>query len=334
MKLLSVIIPFYNTKETLFRKCLSTLICKNIACVEIVIVDDGSSVASFDSLTNIVNDFNADIQIYRKQNGGQNSARDFGLRRASGRYVFFVDSDDYVNTENFDRVIEILASEEPVILAFNYDVVDGAGKVLTRHNRWTGNYAPMDLKRGILYSYSLWTQIYDKKTLLNLDEPLVQGLKIGEDLASATRILLSVGSASTIGLSVYRYVKGHPSVLSNPEQDTLQDILQAFDRIMDLPRETLGRFHDEIEWLAILHVLFWGGKRIIQNDDHYLSLKMNLFQWMARAFPDWKNNIYLQNSELSRKIVFRLIIDGKWKVYDCMCKLKRVMKRLIKRGVK
>lgn len=327
MKALSVIIPFYNTQEQLFRKCLSSLMCERVAEIEIIVVDDGSSTDFAKTLDDVVGAFDVPISVFRKANGGQNSARCYGVQHATGRYLFFVDSDDWVDTKALDEVLDILVKREPEILAFNYCVVDGEDRVIERHDRWSLEYASMDVKKGVLVTDSLCTQIYRADSIRVAD--FVQGVRIGEDLASAVRILLSIGEASTVGISLYRYVKGHASALSRPADDSLFDVAKAFEAIMSLPREATSPFGEEIEWLAICHVLFWNGVRIVQCCGPDDRLKERLFAWMEQVFPSWRNNSYFERDRKSRQLVFRLIVSGKWKAYCRLWRAKSVVGRLL-----
>lgn len=327
MKTLSVIIPFYNTPKQLFRKCLSSLMCEKLAEIEIIVVDDGSSADSAKALDDVVGAFDAPISVFRKTNGGQNSARCYGIEHAAGKYLFFVDSDDWVDTKALDEILGILDERKPKILAFNYCVVDGEDRVVERHDRWSLDYAPMDIRRGILVTDSLCTQIYRADSIHVAD--FVQGVRIGEDLASAVGILLSAGEASTVGISLYRYVKGHASALSCPTGDSLFDVTRAFEAILGLPREAISPLGEEIEWLAIYHVLFWNGVRIVQCCGPDERLKKRLFTWMDQVFPSWRSNGYFEHDQKSRQLAFRLIIGGKWKAYYRLWRMKSIAGRLL-----
>jgi glycosyltransferase involved in cell wall biosynthesis len=95
---LSIVIPVYNV-ELYIEQCINNLICDNIPIdYEIIIVNDGSTDSSRNIIINIIDknsDFN--IKLLDKDNGGLSSARNYGLNFAKGRYIFFLDSDDFIN---------------------------------------------------------------------------------------------------------------------------------------------------------------------------------------------------------------------------------------------
>ena len=105
MKTLSVIIPIYNTPEEYFSRCLASLQCAHAHEVEIIAVDDGSKPEFSAKIQKLIDSSPLDIQYYKKENGGQNSAREYGLERSDGQHIFFMDADDYVDTIVLDKII-------------------------------------------------------------------------------------------------------------------------------------------------------------------------------------------------------------------------------------
>ena len=101
----SVIIPVYNAEKTL-RRCVDSLLTQQYADAEIILVNDGST----DSGGEICKEYaasNRQVQYIDKANGGVSSARNAGIRRASGRYILFVDSDDSVVPGYFEQLDRI-----------------------------------------------------------------------------------------------------------------------------------------------------------------------------------------------------------------------------------
>ena len=95
MTKVSVIVPVYNT-ENFLERCLNSLVNQTLNDMEIIVVNDGSTDASQEIIDRFANDFPNIIRAYRKKNGGLSSARNYGLDKATGEYIGFIDSDDYV----------------------------------------------------------------------------------------------------------------------------------------------------------------------------------------------------------------------------------------------
>lgn len=92
---LSIIIPVYNTAPWL-EKCLDSVVKQTYDPCEVIVVDDGSTDESVEIMRKYEEEY-PNIKVYRKSNGGVSSARNYGLARAAGEYVTFVDSDDFVD---------------------------------------------------------------------------------------------------------------------------------------------------------------------------------------------------------------------------------------------
>ena len=101
---LSVIIPVYNT-ERYIEKCLDSIANQTMKDLEIIVVNDGSK----DNSEGIINHWaennkDIDIKCFKKENGGLSSARNFGVEKASGNYISFVDSDDYLEKDLYKNL--------------------------------------------------------------------------------------------------------------------------------------------------------------------------------------------------------------------------------------
>ena len=106
----SIIVPVYNV-EKYISKCLDSLVNQTLNEIEIIVVNDGSLDNSQKIIDDYVKKYPDKIKSYIKENGGQGSARNYGLNKAIGEYVTFIDSDDYIDT-NFAKDMYKLAKKE------------------------------------------------------------------------------------------------------------------------------------------------------------------------------------------------------------------------------
>lgn len=104
----SIIIPVYNS-ENYIKRCLDSLINQTLRGIEIIIVDDGSN----DSSGAICDKFalaDERISVFHICNSGPSYARNFRISKAKGEYIGFVDSDDYVNLEMFEKLYNLAST--------------------------------------------------------------------------------------------------------------------------------------------------------------------------------------------------------------------------------
>lgn len=329
MKTLSIIIPVYNTELMFFERCLSSLEEASSEKFEVIIVDDGSDAAYLTELCAVVCRQEYDICLLTKANGGQNAARQYGLDRAAGEYILFLDSDDYVDPGSLNTAIRHLETNKPKVLAFNYDIVDLHGNVVKTCSLWHPGYTEMDISHGICRTNSLCLSFYDASVLRSLDFDLVQGPRIGEDLASAVSILIAVGEAHTLGVVLYHYVRRPTSISRTNTGERVDDIKVAFDIMLSNLRERSIPYRLEIEWIAILHVLAWGGLRAIKAYGADKKIEDSFFNWMMDRFPNWKTNPFLNSEPIAKSIWFRAVVGGQWGFAAVLVGLRNLQKRLV-----
>ena len=103
--LVSIIIPVYNV-ETYLERCLESICRQTYRQLEVLLVNDGSTDASA-AIARRYADSDSRFTLYNKENGGLSSARNYGIERAAGEYMVFVDSDDYVDENYVEYLLNI-----------------------------------------------------------------------------------------------------------------------------------------------------------------------------------------------------------------------------------
>ncbi len=187
--IVSIIIPAYNV-EKYIGHTLSSLLAHNSSAIEILIINDGSSDQTEQVINKTVERSGArNVMVFSKANGGVSSARNFGLDRASGEYVYFLDGDDYVADDFIDSMLTLLDRHKPQALHWPYDLVDEAGAVVRRFPYKADVASPrtgLETLNSILLDRStrIWTGSIAYRRDLLTDHKLrfTQGCTVGEDL--------------------------------------------------------------------------------------------------------------------------------------------------------
>ena len=105
----SVIIPVYNVEKYIDR-CLKSIISQNYDDLEIIVIDNGSTDSSGSICDTYASEY-SNISVYHIENHGVGSARNFGLSKARGEFIYFVDSDDYLVSNLFADFAETIVSD-------------------------------------------------------------------------------------------------------------------------------------------------------------------------------------------------------------------------------
>ena len=224
---ISVIIPVYNV-EPYLRKCLDSVINQSMEEIEILLIDDGSTDGSGAICDEYSKNSNK-IKVFHQKNGGISFARNIGLKNAQGKYVMFVDSDDFVE-KDFCRI--------PYLLAIKYNadlVVFCYRSVLNNHERLK-NYNStiengiitkqqlIDNLHGVVCN-SVWNKIYKKSLFENISFPNV---KCREDVYTLCRLVVKANTIVFHNRVLYNYVKTVNSISSSPSLKWKFESIKAF----------------------------------------------------------------------------------------------------------
>ncbi len=125
---ISVIVPVYNSIDCL-EKCVKSICAQTYSNLEILLIDDGSTDGT-DRLCEQLAKEDCRVRTYHKKNGGASSARNMGIGIASGEYLGFVDSDDYVEPYVYEKMMKALAEGGYSVAQISRDEVDEAGRRL------------------------------------------------------------------------------------------------------------------------------------------------------------------------------------------------------------
>lgn len=200
MELISVIVPVYNVEDYL-EKCLDSIINQTYKNLEIILIDDGST----DSSSRICDAYaerDGRIKVIHRKNGGPSEARNDGIAAATGDYIMFVDSDDYMDTDTAQFLIDNAKKHDAdiSICGFRYADTDGNTReqdtatvnegVVTAKEFWHFFYSDARIFYvtiwAKLFRRSLWHDLYFPTGKLHEDEFVTHSL-----VANSKRIAIS-----------------------------------------------------------------------------------------------------------------------------------------------
>lgn len=183
--ILSVIIPVYNS-EKYIKRCIESVVVNTDIRIECIVIDDGSTDNSL-SISKDIEKINRKVRVFTKDNGGVSSARNLGLEKAKGKYIAFIDSDDYFHN-GWDKIVfeDIFNENKSEFIIYSHSMLYNDGMIkdigIGLDEKNLSNIKELD--RLLFTTYvmnSCWAKIYVREILDKNNIRFDVNLKIGED---------------------------------------------------------------------------------------------------------------------------------------------------------
>ena len=212
---ISVIVPVYNVEKYL-EKCVNSLINQSYTDLEIILVDDGATDSS-GAMCDELQKLDRRIKVIHKVNGGLSDARNTGIEIATGDYITFLDSDDYVHPDLYQNLYRLIIEKDCDVAICNYEYVDEEGKGVypisdvLKDEVITGKEAlnKLMLDEGNFYYVTAWNKLYRKEIFKEIRFP--KG-KVHEDEYVAHRVLDKCSKVVTTKEVYIYYVQRQGSI--------------------------------------------------------------------------------------------------------------------------
>lgn len=247
-KLLSVIVPVYKSEKYLHR-CVDSILAQTWSNLDIILVDDGSP----DDSGRICDEYSAQderVSVIHKPNGGVSSARNAGIDAANGEYIAFVDSDDYIAPDMYEKLFGALKSERS-IAACDFMMDYGEGNLQPRTTIQVGN-ANVDAIKSMLMSDIGTGSVYmvtPRQLVGTLRFPVY--LRNGEDLWYVLRLFSRADSIRKVSLPLYFYNQSNISSLTHTlNTQTDMDDVKGYEENLSFLKSSglLSDVYDEWAW--------------------------------------------------------------------------------------
>ena len=289
----SVIVPVYNV-EKYIGKCLDSLINQTLSDVEIVVVNDGSPDNSQKIIDNYARKYK-NIKSYIKKNGGLSDARNYGIKKSTGEYIAFVDSDDYVKEDMFEKMYNYAINNDlDVVVCDSINVYSDGTEILIKSNN---DYSDSNVSNYIISPPMACTRLFKKNIF---DKIQFKKNIYYEDLEMTPKVVNFTRKIGFVSEGLYFYVQRDNSIMKQKQfSDKLLDIFNVLKSNKDLLEID---FSNEVEYMYITHLLRTASLRFLnyKNGKKYVYMIHDI---MKDNFPNWKNNIYYKKSSIKLKLI-------------------------------
>lgn len=226
---ISVIVPVYNNEKYL-SKCLDSILNQTYKDIEIVCVDDGSTDGSGQILDNYAKK-DSRVKVIHKENAGVSVARNTGIKESAAPIIAFVDSDDYIQSDMYEKMISLMEKENVDCVCCDYKNIY-PDKIVNKNSRFGnqilyGNQIREEIVKGIIGFLpadnncltSVCNRLFIRDILIKNNVWFDEKRTYGEDWLFCIEYYRSINSIGFINENMYSYVHQNGSLSTKPRTD-------------------------------------------------------------------------------------------------------------------
>lgn len=315
---LSIVALVYNLEKYLPR-CLDSLVNQTLDGIEILCVDDGSKDSAPQIIDDYANRYPDLVKAFHKENGGEFTTRNYGLERAQGEYVTFVDTDDYVEPNWAEKLYNAAKENDADMAVCGFERIDLAtGKVVSRDMIGFGN-AVKEVNAlddfCVFINPAPWNKIYKREKVKDLRFKNFRGFNDMIFLASSYSKVEKIAFVPDV---LYHYFLRYDSQIHSVNEQDVNNFKKYLLELKDLYIQE-GKYEnmqDIISFLVFLHL----GMSVMYRASYDKSIKMgsmlkDTVRYMDENFKSWRKNKFLRFGYSFRHGVKRIALWGIWWLY-------------------
>ena len=276
---ISIIIPVYNVEKYL-NKCLNSVIEQTYKNIEVILIDDGST----DNSGKICDEYAKNdirIKIIHQQNGGVSTARNNGLEHATGKYITFVDSDDYIEKEMIETMAKKIMKKNADIVICGVTDRDEENNIINqslnkKENVFNNIEAIKEMLDEKLFYSVCWAKLYKKELFRNIK--FNSKIRIAEDMDVLYRVFYKSNKIIQIPERLYNWTSRGDSVTKGNDMSKWQDEIDVCENIIKFCEENCNEIEDYAvkRYIRINLTLSLNNLKENGTKENYNTLKKNL----------------------------------------------------------
>lgn len=312
MPKVSVIVPIYNVEKYL-EKCINSLLSQTLEDIQIILVNDGSK----DNSGNIAKEYeknNKDRVIYvEKENGGLSDARNYGLKYATGDFIAFLDSDDYIEKNAYEEMYNKAIEEDADYVECDF-IWEFPNKI-----RVDKQYPYKNKKEMLSFVRVVaWNKLIKRQLITDNNLEFPKGLRY-EDVEFTYKLIPFVNKFAYVDKPFIHYVQREGSI-ANVQNERTAEIFTVLDNVIEFYKKNniYEEYRNELEYNYARYLLCSSLKRMCKIKDKTIREKLLTESWerLNLNFPNWKENVILKTVNIGKNKYMRTVNKSTYKIYS------------------
>lgn len=311
---LSLIIPCYNNASTLenFFSVLNKINCKSF---EVILVNDGSTDNTEKVLKNLSQIQPFGVKVIKQKNMGPGTARNNGLKQAEGKYVWFIDSDDFFNPEALPYMLKILSDSKADILTFDYKIIQNENQIQYSNSN---DYVLENSRHAILFEPSCpWSKIYRRSFLVN-NKIVFPPYYFAEDLVFNIRAWVKADKIIHLNQVVYNYFQRTDSISNTWVDKHISEFIEVV-KLLKKESEINKSYREEICYIICRHIESFLSNVSYQDHEKEVD-EINSFVSDSKI----NENTY---ESIRNELINKYEGSFRWKITEPLSKVKKMFKK-------
>ena len=307
----SVIVTVYNV-ENYIEKCLNSLVNQTLEDIEIIIVNDGSKDNSENIIKSFLSRYPQKIKYLKKENGGLSDARNYGIPYATGEYIAFLDSDDYVELDTYENMYNLAKKENSDMVECNF-IWEYPQKIkIDIGKKYSGKHEMIEKIRVVAWNKLIKRQVIEKSKI-----QFPKGYRY-EDVEFTYKLIPYLENISFLEEPCIHYIQRQNSI-SNMQNERTKEIFVVLNNVIKYYKELeiYEEYKDELEYVYTRYLLCSSLLRMVKIKEKKTRKEILNLTWenLNKNFPNWKCNKILKKNKSIKDKYIKSVNKFTYKIY-------------------
>ena len=311
MKKVSVIVPVYNVEKYL-TKSLDSLVNQTLEDIEIIVVNDGSTDNSKKIIETYKKKYPNKIKYLEKPNGGLSDARNFGMPHATGEYIAFLDSDDYVELNTYEKMYNKAKEENADMVECDFIWEYPNKRKIDAGIIYNGKKEMLTYARVVA-----WNKLIKRALLEKNKIEFPKGLRY-EDVEFFYKMIPYYNKVSFVKEPLIHYIQRESSI-SKVQNERTKEIFEVLNNVIEYYKKNnlYNEYKDELEYTYTRLLLCSSLFRMVKIKDKKVKKELINITWknLNEKFPNWKKNKILKQNRSMKNLYMKTVNKITYKIY-------------------